>query len=226
MNNNNIRNLLTISFSIGIFCIMNNPKFITRFSIKLNDEHIIYYGLIYGLLVYTTYMLLLKIYPNDNIENFTPEEIVKSFTKTRMDNIQLEMDKQNSVDGEDDEAQCKELEGKLLSDFMSDDDLKKTIDNMKKDPYLFGVCTEDDKDKCNQLDMTKFVHKDSIPNCDYVLPEQFNLYKKRKGYEPGNPAEDPTLDTIINKNNYIMFYIGFVILLGIYISVQVFHSIF
>jgi hypothetical protein len=170
-------------------------------------------------------MLLLKIYPNDTIENFTLEEIVKSLNKTRMDNIQLEMDKQNSVDGED-EAQCEGLEGKLLSDFMSDDDLKKAIDNMKKDPYLFGVCTEEDKDKCNQLDMTKFVHKDSIPNCDYVLPEQFNLYKKRKGYEPGNPAEDPTLDTIINKNNYIMFYIGFVILLGIYISVQVFHSIF
>jgi len=172
-------------------------------------------------------MLLLKFYPNDTIEKFLSiEDIVKSINKTRNDKMQLEMDKQNSVDGEDDEAQCKELEAKLLSDFMSDDDLKKTIKNMKKDPYLFGVCTEDDKNKCNQLDMTKFVHKDSIPTCDYVLPEQYNLYKKRKGYEPGNPAEDPTLDTIINKKNYIMFYIGFVILLGFYISVLVFQSIF
>ena len=204
MNNNNIRNLLTISFSIGIFCIMNNPKFITRFSIKLNDEHIIYYGLIYGLLVYTTYMLLLKLYPNDTIEKFISiEDMVKSLNKTRNDKMQLEMDKQNSVDGEDDEEKCKELEEKLLSDFMSDDDLKKTIKNMKKDPYLFGVCTEDDKNKCNQLDMTKFVHKDSIPTCDYVIPEQYNMYKKRKGYEPGNPAEDPTLDTVITKRNHV-----------------------
>ena len=115
---------------------------------------------------------------------------------------------------------CMKLEKKIVNSLNSS--IGPIIKKMEKDPYKYGVCTKKDKKKCNNLDMSKFVLKESVPKCDYVLPEQYNLFKRRKGYVPGSPSDDPTLDTIINKDNYVIYFTLFAILLAIYIGVLIF----
>jgi len=119
---------------------------------------------------------------------------------------------------------CMKLEKKIVDSLISS--IGPIIKKMEKDPYKYGVCTKKDRKKCNKLDMSKFVLKESVPTCDYVLPEQYNLYKKRKGYVPGDHYEDPTLNNIINKDNYVIYFTLFAILIAIYIGVLIFKSIF
>ena len=222
---NNKKNIITISLSIIYFCVLNNPKFIRRFNIKMNDEHIVLYSLIYLLMVYSTYRIVNKVIGDDEIEHQSNmneiSTMIESAAKATMEKkIKTKLDKEN-VKG------CDDIEADLLKNFMdSDPNLKKTINNMKNHPYDYKICKPDDKKKCAKLDMSKFVLKDSVPKCDYVLPEQYNLYKHRKGYTPGDPASDPTMDTIINKDNYIFFYSGFVLLMVVYILVLIFKSVF
>ena len=97
---------------------------------------------------------------------------------------------------------------------------------MINDPVGYKLCNKESRKDCDKIDKSKFVHKDSVPTCDLVLPQQYNLYKKRKGYDPDNISEDSTPETIINKENYIIFYIAFVILILLYVILLIFKSIF
>lgn len=218
--------LITLSFALVYFCVLNNPKFIKTFNVKMTDEHIILYSLIYLLLVYSTYRIVDKVMPTNLLEHLSNQELASILNNEIKSKALKDMKDKEKKDNKSDKEKCGELEADLLKNFMSDKDLSKTIEQMKAHPYISGVCKPEDKKKCNKLDMSKFVLKDSVPKCDYVLPEQYNLYKQREGYTPGDPASDPTMDTIINKENYIFFYVGFVILLGIYILVLMFKSVF
>ena len=221
---NNKKNIITISLSIIYFCVLNNPKFISRFNIKMNDEHIVLYSLIYLLMVYSTYRIVDKVIGDDDIEHQgNMDEIATMIERAAKETMEKKIKKK--LDKE--KKSCGVIEAELLKKFMdSDPKLKETINNMKNNPYIYEICKPDDKKKCAKLDMSKFVLKDSVPKCDYVLPEQYNLYKHRKGYTPGDPASDPTMDTIINKDNYIFFYSGFVLLMVVYILVLMFKSVF
>ena len=224
---NNIKIILTVSFAVGYFCILNNPKFIKTFKIKINDEHIIYYGIIYILLVYSTWMIINKIMPDEQVEHLSGyAEMAHKLRRDMEADLKSTLEQASSVDGEDDAEACKQAEEDLMNQFKSNSDMEDIIKGMKAHPYKWKICTKEDRKKCHKMDMSKFVLKESVPKCDYVLPQQYNLYKPRKGYTPGDPAEDPTLDTIINKDNYIMFFVGFVILLAIYIAVLMLKSIF
>ena len=214
--NEKIKFCITGFFAIAYFSIMNNPKFIKRFTIKLNDEHIVYYGLIYVLLVYSTYKVI------DKIMNTYNEDVLEHYNAPTAAQWRAALGAGTTAPPAVD---CDSIQQKILEDFIDSDTTGFVKKYVMKEKLNF--CTEDEKSKqCQNLDMDQFVPKATIPKCEYVLPEQYNLYKKRKGYEPGDPSEDPTLDTIINKNNYIMFFIGFVILLGIYAMVLIFKSIF
>ena len=227
--NDKIKFCITGFFAIGYFSIMNNPKFIKRFSIKLNDEHIVYYGLIYMLLVYSTYKVIDRImYKEEVLEHQTNGSPLKALN-AKMKEIKAKEQKEEIDNNKGTTVQCSKMKNKILKNLEKNDRTNTIQEYVKaalKNKKDSDLCDEEEINECRDLDMSKFVHKDSIPSCDYVLPEQYNLYKNRKGYEPGDPSEDPTLDTIINKNNYIMFYICFVILLGIYAMVLIFKSIF
>jgi hypothetical protein len=226
---NNSRTILTTLLFTCVYIIT-----IKAFKINMKNEQLVYYSLVFFLCSFSTSKLLDKLFPEQDKEHLTDKELT-TYSRdilTDFDNEinEMEIRDKRRIDslhdvGEEEKTQCKQIEDDIVKS-LENTKMRENIRKMEKDPFKYGVCSQEERDACNTVDMSKFVLNESVPKCDYVIPEQYNLFKPRKGYTPGDPAEDPTLDTLINKDNYILFFVAFVALIAIYIAVLMFKSVF
>jgi len=220
------------------FYILNNPIFLKKINIKLdNNKELLKYSIIYLLLLYSTYKIVNLYYPDKIVENLSDLEEKKNKAKQEKynDNIFGEFKKKlhkirykddqlmDGITEEDDTINyCKSMEDKIINTLEdSDEEIKDLIQKMKDNPYNYDICKRNDYMKCNKLDMSRFVLKESVPSCKYVLPEQYNLFKKHsEDYE--SKSQEITL---INKDNYTLYYLSFIVVLILYILILIVKSI-
>ena len=236
---NNSRSILITLLFTCIYIIT-----IKAFKINMKNEQLVYYSVVFFLASFSTSKLIDRFFP-EHIEHMTDKEKRESekekrealrehtgniFTQFKHKINEMEKRDERRIDaagvGEEETHTCENIELSILKLLKKDSHMRENIKKMEKDPFKYGVCSQEERDACNTVDMSKFVLNESVPKCDYVIPEQYNLFKPRKGYTPGDPAEDPTLDTLINKDNYILFFVAFVTLIAIYIAVLMFKSVF
>ena len=270
---NNTNTLLTTIIATSYFYILNNPYFIKKLNIKIdNNTELIYYSIIYLLLLYSTNKIINLYYPDKLVEHATGfindindindtsksgntennsyydfsntdspensselerekkyEENIFGEFKKNIDTIRNKDD--NKLDNANEEEKtinyCRILEDKIVNTFEnSGEDIKNLIKKMKDNPYKYDICKPEDHAKCHKIDMSRFVLKESVPSCKYVLPEQYNLFKKRPGDDGDDSRDDSRDDSIINKNNFVMYYLSFVGLIMVYIIILIIKSIF
>jgi hypothetical protein len=237
MNNTIIKVLVATIF----FYLFNSPFIIKQLKIKIDNKHLILYSAIYMLIIYISNRIIDKSVSNNLLEHQSNEDnIFNSFKKNiehkhKKDKEKIEATMKN--ESVDDVDYCKHLEDDIVTTLENPNSgIKDTIKKMIENPVKYGICSESerkDPKKCKLLDMTKYALKEAVPDCSLVLPEQYNLFKPRKGYKKGKETGIHGIansllssDTLINGGNYIIFYAGFVIILIIYIIIIILNSIF
>jgi hypothetical protein len=231
---NNSRTILITSLLTCIYIIT-----IKAFKINMKKKQLVYYSAVFFLCSFSTSKILDKIFPQ-KIEHLSDykdiqemkkkkrqdrEDILARFEDTISRKRDADMKKIRNIADQEEKDTCEQMEEEIVAR-LGKSRIAPLIKNIQDDPFHHGLCTQEDLEACTTVDMSKFVLNESVPKCDYVLPEQYNLFPPRKGYTPGDPAEDPTLDTLINKDNYILFFVAFVTLIAIYIAVLMFKSVF
>lgn len=211
---------LTILISVIYFYLFNNPNIIKICKIKTDNINYIVYTLLYLLTLYFTIKFINYMIKDDITEHFNYKELINSFKKNMEGQMKVKKDPKENL-------YCKEKLREIIND-IDDDSIKLMIEN-----YGMMKCKNkiDEKKLCHKLDMSKYVLKDSVPDCSKVLAEQYGLYKSRPGdvIETKNKdteEEETNINSLINKKNYIIYYLLFVFLVIVYIVINIGQSIF
>ena len=206
------KTLSTILICGVFFYLFNNPSTIRKFKIKRDNTNLICYTVVYSLLLYSTIKIINFAIKDDITEHFNYKESIDIISKNYINSISSD-------------KKCQDLYNNYISNLKKDTELKKTIEE-----HGFTKCKEkiDNNELCHKLDMSRYILKNSIPDCSRVLPEQYGLFKPRKGGSSTDDDDDDSSkkNTIIDKDNYIIFYLLFVFLIISYIIVVIGKSIF
>lgn len=205
---------LTIIISVIYFYLFQSPQIIKYLKINIKDNQYIIYTFIYALVLYISLRGVNYITKTDITEHFNYDRLI-NILSNKIDNS---LQKSPTLNKE-----CKKIKDNYIQKIKTDENLKNYLDE-----YGLLKCKEqiDKKKLCHKLDMSKYILKNTIPDCSKVIPQQYGLFKHGDSKDSNDSTDKIITDSIINSNNYIIFYLLFVLLLVIYVVIVIISGIF